>query len=721
MTRSSEVTTYLVSGVCCATEEALLRRQLDAGIGPERYSYSPVTCELRVRGQVPHDSVSASVRAAGFGLRERQRRMPREPFLQRHGRAILTGAAAAVAVAGGLLLDSGSVSGGRALLASAILIGGWEVLVRACRAAFRGALDINVLMTVAVIGALAVGKWEEGAAVIVLFSVSLMLESYSTARTRRAVESLMHLSPEEAVVLRGTGELTVPAADVHPGEKVLIRPGMRIPIDGVVTDGVSTVSEAMLTGEAAPVEKRPGMEVFAGCLNNLGALTVRVSRGFEETRLAHIIHLIEEAQHQRAPVQTSIERFAGVYTWAVLGGAVLIAAVPPLLLGQPFSAWLYRALVMLVIACPCALAISTPVTIVSALTSAARSGILIKGGRFLEILADLRAIAFDKTGTLTEGLLRVTDIVPLNSVPAEKLLQVFASIEHMSEHPLASAVVREAEAAGIDHHAVPVEEFTALPGRGVRAAVGGKMYFLGNRLLSIEHGFDSPDAAQSVRRLEAEGKVAILLGREGEALGVLGLRDNPRRGGAGVLRQLRACGIGHLVMLSGDSGEAVDRLGSELGLDDQSGEMLPADKVEAIRTLRRRFGTVAMVGDGINDTPALAASSVGIAMGASGADAALESADIVLMADRLEALPPLIRHSRMTVRIIRQNIAFALAVKCVFLLLSVSGFATLWMALLADDGAALAVILNGMRALAAVRILPSPDGSLPGSAPHPLL
>ncbi len=703
MARQSETATFVITGVCCAMEEAVLRKRLDAGIGRERYSYNPVTCELRVPQNVPSDAVFAGVREAGFGIRERHAHTPPEPFLNRHRQALQTAAAAAAALAGAGVLEAGAPAAGKALLAGAILIGGWGVFRKALRTLRQRMLDMNVLMTLAVIGALAIGKWEEGAAVIVLFSVSLMLESYSTVRTRRAVESLMRLSPEEAVLLTGDGEETVAASTVRPGQRILIRPGMRIPLDGIVRDGVSSVSEAMLTGETIPVEKQPGMEVYAGCMNGRGALAVEVSRRFEETRLAHIIQLVEEAQHQRAPLQSSTERFAGVYTWVVVAGAVLVAAVPPLLPGQAAAVWLYRALVMLVIACPCALVISTPVTIVSALTAAARAGILIKGGKHLETLARVRAVAFDKTGTLTEGRLRVTDVICLNSLPPGRLLRVFAALEQRSEHPLAAAVLSAAEAASIDYRTLRIDRFEALPGQGLRALIDGDEYFLGNRTLAGQHGFASPEAIAALGKLEQEGKATLLLGKEGEALGILGLRDSTRREGARVVRELHDAGISHVVMLSGDSGTAVDRLGAELGLDRQSGALLPADKVKAVQTLRRTYGEVAMVGDGMNDTPALAASSVGIAMGASGTDAALESADVVLMADNLGLLPPLLRHSRKAVGIIRQNIAFALGIKLAFLLLSVAGISTLWMAVLADDGAALLVILNGMRALQALR------------------
>jgi len=559
-------------------------------------------------------------------------------------------------------------------------------------------------MMIAMAGAIGVNKWEEAVAVIVLFSFSLVLESYASARTRRAVQSLMALSPAEAIVIRNGKDATIKAEEVKVGDIVTIRPGMRIPVDGIVLEGESTVSEAMLTGEPLPAEKSAGSEVYAGCLNERGSLRIRVSRAFEETRLSHIIHLVEEAQYQKAPIQTTMDRFAARYTWIVLLGAIAVAVVPPLVYAEPFRIWFYRALIMLVISCPCALVISTPVTFVSALTAAARSGVLVKGGKHFETLARLRSIAFDKTGTLTEGRPRITDLVPLNGMTPKELLALVAAIEQHSEHQLGSAIVREAALWGIEQAPMSIDRFEALPGRGIASVVDGKEFFLGNCGLAGEMGFDTPELVETVKQFEAAGKSTLSIGRPGEALGVIAFRDTLRRESRPLVQSLRSQGMKDLVMLSGDAEESAKAIAQDIGLEDWRGSLLPGDKVEAIKELRTQHGLVAMVGDGINDTPALAAASVGIAMGGNGTDAALETADVVLMSDNLLLLPPLFTLSRKTMKIVRQNIVFALAIKAMFLLLSVAGIATLWLALLADDGAALLVILNGMRALRRLRI-----------------
>ncbi|MGA9120556.1 MAG: cation-translocating P-type ATPase [Bacteroidota bacterium] len=699
MKKRDQTTKYTVTGVCCSTEESVLRKKLDAEVGVDGYRYNSITCELNLLRPVSRDTVVNAVRGVGFGVRDRTEAGSQEPFLRRHRRAIQTGIATVLGFAGATLLENGARVPGQWFIAAALLVGGWEIAVKGFKAIRHGVLDTNCLMMIAAIGAVAINKWEEAAAVVVLFSVSLMLESYASARTRRAVQSLMTLSPQEASVVRDGQEVTVKADSVRPGEIVSIRPGMRIPLDGVVVEGSSTVSEAMLTGEPAPVEKSAGSEVYAGCLNERGSLRITVTRVFEETRLAHIVHLVEEAQHQKAPTQITVDRFASRYTWAVLAIALAVAMVPPLFLGAPFATWFYRALILLVISCPCAFVISTPVTFVSALTAAARSGILVKGGRHFETLARTRTVAFDKTGTLTEGRLQLTDIVPLNGMRSDELLALVAAVEERSEHQLGSAIVRETAVRGIARTQRKIERFEALPGRGVKATTDGGELFLGNRTLAIEHGYDTPELVAAVERFEADGKTTLTIGRFGEAVGIIALKDVPRRQSRELVSGLRALDIRNIVLLSGDSSTSAGRLSEELGLDEGSGSLLPEDKVEAIKRLRARYGDVAMVGDGINDTPALSAASVGIAMGASGSDAALEAADVVLMGDDLLALPPLFVLSRKTVRIIKENITFALGVKALFVILSISGFATLWLALLADDGAALLVILNGMRVL----------------------
>jgi Zn2+/Cd2+-exporting ATPase len=693
-------TRYLVSGVCCSTEEAVLRKRLDASLGAEGYEFNLLTLELRVNSTIAEQRVLKEIRRAGFDARSMNRALVEGSFWTRHRDGIITAAAAALTAAGILLewLGNGRTAW-RALLLLAIALGGRKIFLKAWAAVRTRALDMNVLMSIAVLGALAIDRWGEAAAVIVLFSFALMLETYSTSRTRKAVRSLLALSPAQCSVLRGGLEITLPAASVEQDEILLIRPGDRIPLDGVVVEGSSAVNQAAISGESGPAPKDPGSAVYAGSLNGFGQFKIRVTRRFEDTALAQIVHLIEESQQQRAPVQTLVDRFAKVYTPAVLAIAALVAVLPPLLLGQPAQTWFYRSLVLLVIACPCALVISTPVTLVSALTNAARRGILVKGGKHIESLNITHTMAIDKTGTLTEGRPRVTDLIPLDSLPREQVLKVVAAMEYHSEHHLAGALMAEAAKAGIDYMHLPVEDFEALPGRGIRASVNGVTYYLGNRRLGLDNGFWSPAVEQLQDRLVGEGKTAIVLGREGEALAMLAVRDTARSHSREAIAALQASGIRHLVMLSGDHESAARRVAEELGIEHASAGLLPEQKVAAVMELRKRYGNVVMVGDGINDAPALAAASTGIAMGIAGTDVSLEIADVVLMSDDLGRLPHLFLLSRKAMTIVRQNIALALGLKLAFLALSIAGVSTLWMALLADDGAAIAVIANGLRLL----------------------
>jgi Cd2+/Zn2+-exporting ATPase len=689
--------TYLVSGVCCSTEEAVLRKALDRSLGTGRYNFNPVSCELRVDDPVAGEGVIRTLRAAGFQGKPREDAGPGDSFLDRHGDGITA------AIAAGLFLlavlgAEGTAS--RVLLGAAILAGGHRTFRRAFGSIRTGALDMNVLISVAVAGSLAIGKWEEGAAVVVLFAVSLMLESYSGTRTRRALRSLMSLSPATAAVERDGRETLTPARDVRPGEIILVRPGERVPLDGILIEGRSTLDEAPITGESAHVVKETGDTVYAGSLNGTHALRLRTTREAGESTIAHIVLLVREAQERRAPVQESVDRFARVYTPAVLVLALLVAVLPPLVLGAPALTWLYRSLVLLVIACPCALVIATPVAFVSAMTNAARSGVLIKGGIHLETLAALSTLALDKTGTLTTGSASVTDVVSLDSRTRGQVLATVAALEKDSEHHLASAALRAAERDASGEALPVVEEFEALPGRGVRGMIDGTPYYLGNRALSREAGFLTPEVERALKRFEDEGKTSVVLGAGGVPLGVVAFRDGVRHGGRGVIERLRRDGIRRVVMLSGDNDAPARAVGADLGITDVRAGLLPADKVREIEQLKREGGTVGMVGDGINDAPALAAANAGIAMGITGSDAALDTADVVLMSDNLSHLPYLFGLSRSTLRIVRQNIALALFVKLVVCGLALAGSATLWTAVLADDGAALAVILNALRVLA---------------------
>ena len=519
-------------------------------------------------------------------------------------------------------------------------------------------------------------------------------------RARGAIRALMDLTPAEANVRDAVSGAfrRVPVDGIAVGDIVVVKPGEKIPLDGRVAAGESYVNQAPVTGESLPAEKRVDDEVFAGTINGRGALDVRVTRLRGDSTLARIIDMVERAQAQRAPSQTFVERFARVYTPVVLVLAFAIGTVPPVLFGGSWSDWIYRALVLLVISCPCALVISTPVSVVSALAAAARKGVLIKGGAHLERLAAVRCVAFDKTGTLTKGDLRVVGVASLNGALPERILQLAASLEVRSEHPIGTAIVARAREQDIALSSV--EQFQALPGLGAEALVDGTRVVIGNHRLFEERGACSPalHAQIEAATLAAGGQTMVVVGAE-QPIGIIGVSDRPRESARDAVRMLRDHGVKHVALLTGDHEPAARALGAAVGVDEVRAGLLPADKVLAVEGLRRRFGTLAMVGDGINDAPALAAADVGIAMGVAGSDAALETADVALMADELLKIPYALRLSRATVRNIRANIAFSIALKAAFLVMAVMGIATLWMAVVADMGASLIVIANALRLL----------------------
>ena len=578
-----------------------------------------------------------------------------------------------------------------------IALGVGPIAQRAATSLRAAALDINVLMLVAVAGAAILGEWGEAASVVFLFALAQLLEARAMDRARGAIRGLMELAPAEAVVRRNGVTATIPVDTVLIGDIVVVRPGEKIPLDGQVAGGQSHVNQAPVTGESLPIEKQAGDDVFAGTINGRGALDVRVTRLRRDSTLARIIHLVERAQAQRAPTQSFVDRFARIYTPIVLTLALFVAFVPPLAFGSAWSDWTYRALVLLVISCPCALVISTPVSIVSALAAAARKGVLIKGGARLERLAAVKCVAFDKTGTLTKGHVRVESVVPLDGIPPSEVIRLAASLESHSEHPIGRAILRRAEEWGLEPMAPT--GFQAIPGRGAEGWVDESHVVVGSHRLFEERGMCNPRAEQILGELEKQGSSTVMVAAAGRPVGVIGVADEPRETARGVVEMLRAQGIEHIALLTGDYEAPAGALARSLGLDTYRASLLPEDKVAAVNELRSRFGTLAMVGDGVNDAPALASADVGIAMGAAGTDAALETADVALMSDELIKIPFAIRLSRATARNIRVNIAFSLTLKAAFLVMALAGTASLWAAVVADTGASLIVIANALRLL----------------------
>ncbi len=690
---------FKVEGMDCHEEVAILERRLKKLTGLEALDADVVGQRLRIKYDAAKLTTAGIAEAvAQTGMRawlEHEAPRPTAGSLWRERFVALSG----VALGCGLALQFAGFDGVLAWVpyAVAIALGGSYTARRAMTSLSARVLDIHVLMMVAVAGAMVLGEWSEAASVIFLFALAQVLESRAMARARGAIRSLMDLAPAEAVVHRTGTDVRVPVDDVRVGDVIVVRPGEKIALDGKVLAGESHVNQAPVTGESLPAEKTPGSDVFAGTINGRGALEVEVTRLRRDSTLARIIHLVEAAQAQRAPSQLFVDRFARVYTPVVLALAVALAIGPPLVAGADWSTWIYRSLVLLVISCPCALVISTPVSIVSALAAAARKGVLIKGGARLEQLASVRCVAFDKTGTLTSGRLHVTDVVPLNGARAEQVLALAGSLERRSEHPVGHAIVTRATSSGVEFGTV--RAFQALPGLGAEGQVGGTSVIVGSHRLFEDRGLCADDAHEALEALDEQGRSAVMVGSNGAAVGVIAVADETRAAARDTVLMLRDHGIEHVVMLTGDHEAAARSLAASIGLDDFRAGLLPEQKLAAIGELRGKYGTLAMVGDGVNDAPALAAADVGIAMGVAGTDAALETADIALMADELPKIPYAIRLSRATSRNIRMNIGFSLALKAGFLVLAVAGAATLWMAVVADMGASLIVIANALRLL----------------------
>ncbi len=590
----------------------------------------------------------------------------------------------------------------------AIIAGVWQVAPKAWSAARRLSPDMNLLMVVAVTGAVALGEYFEAATVAFFFALSLYLESWSVGRARNAVAALLDLAPPTVRVLHEDGrEEEVPAAEVAPGTRFVVRGGDRIPLDGEVVEGMGAVDQAPITGESAPVPKEPGDEVYAGTINGEGTLVIRATKPASDTVLARIIRMVSDAHSRRARVEQWVAKFARIYTPSVMVLALAVATVPPLAGLGSWGAWIYNALVLLVIACPCALVISTPVSIVASLASAARNGVLIKGGAYVEAPARIDALALDKTGTITEGQPEVAAIHPLEGVEECELLALAAALEARSSHPLARAILARAEEAGVGIR--PPEESRTVPGRGVEGQLDGRAIWLGSDRFAREKGLEAAIPADLRERIEAEGATLVVVGEGDRVLGLLALRDRIRPEARDVVARLHALGVRTIVMLTGDNERTARAVAREVGIDEVRAGLLPEEKVAAIEELVARHEMVAMVGDGVNDAPAMARAHLGIAMGAIGSDAAVETADIALMTDDIGKLPWLIAHSRRTLAIIRQNIAFSLSVKALFAGLTAFGMATMWGAIAADVGVSLLVVMNALRLLRSGGAEPAPS------------
>lgn len=730
---------FKVRGMDCADEVAVLKRTVGPVVGGvDRLAFDVLNGRMTVADDahdVPDEAILDAVAVTGMSAAHWQAPTDKDEtddrprrqalFTAASGGCLLIGLVLHIVLAGGLI-EAWKLLGSHAgqpmpwpeiaAYFAAILLGGRFVVVKAWYAARNLRPDMNLLMTVAILGAISIGEWFEAATVAFLFALSLALESWSVGRARRAIAALLELAPPTARLLHADGlESVVPVADVGLGDRFIVPAGERIPLDGRVVKGTSAVNQAPITGESVPVEKDSGAEVFAGTINGDGTLTIEATKLAADTTLARIIHMVEEAHARRAPSEQWVERFARVYTPAVMVLALLVFVLPPILGAGAWHEWFYRALVLLVIACPCALVISTPVSIVASLAASARAGVLVKGGAFIELPAHLNAIAMDKTGTVTRGEPEVVCVIPLRNHTEADLLARAAALEARSTHPLARAIVRHAERRGVIPE--PAADVQVLKGKGLTGTFKGEPFWLGSHRYVIERGQDALEIARPAEALEADGKTVIVIGNARHVCGLIAVADTIRPEARTIIQQLHAAGIAHVVMLTGDNRVTAEAIAREVGIDEVHAELLPEDKVRKIEELVAHYGTVAMVGDGVNDAPALARADLGIAMGAIGSDAAIETADIALMTDDLSRLPWLVRHAKRTLAIIRQNIAFSLAVKALFVVLTFAGMASLWGAIAADTGASLLVVANALRLLSAAPVTVEHAGEPPSSSP----
>ena len=697
--KDRQISVFKVSGMDCAAEEKIIRNSLGREKGIHNLGFDLIGERLTVEHSLSSHAIIQNISAAGLRA-EIEGKEQLDDGKDRIRKRIMLTIISGLFITAGAILDFTDIFQ-QALIPlyiAAMLSGGILMARKGFYALKTLTLDMNFLMTLAVLGAAFIGEWLEGAMVIFLFSIAELLEAGSLNRARNAIRSLMELAPDTARVIRDNGEFeTLQIDSIEVGTSISVRPGERIPLDGEVIENNGYVNEAPITGESMPVEKLNGDPVYAGSINGDSALEIRVTRVFSESTISRIIKLVEEARSNKSPSEKFVDKFSRYYTPIVVGLSAAMIIVPTLIFDASFNTWFYRALVLLVVACPCALVISTPVTIVSGLTRAARSGVLIKGGNYLEAMANVDAILLDKTGTITIGKPEVSEVISLNSLPEDKILSIAASVESVSEHPVANAIVAETERREISYE--KGENLHNHPGEGAHAVVDSKQIYVGNHKFFEKSGLCNDEIEHKLELIENRGKTAVLVWDEKSALGMIAVEDRIRPTAHKVIEQFSSIGIDKTYLLTGDNSRTAASIANQAGIKEFQGELMPEGKMEFINKLSNDGYITMMIGDGVNDTPALAAADIGVAMGSAGSDQALETADVALMSDDLTKLPFAIALAKKSLRIVKANIAFAIGIKAVFMVMAPFGLATLWMAVGADMGASLIVIINGMRVL----------------------
>lgn len=692
--------TYRIEGLSCTNCAGKFEKNVKQLPGVTSATVNFGASKISVEGQTTIEELEEAGAFENLIIRDDQENdeqvRSKESFIKRNIALIISLGFILVAVISQLSLGEDHLLT-KALYILAIIIGGFDLFKEGFSDLIKLDFSMESLMTIAIIGAAFIGEWAEGSIVVILFAISEALERFSMDKARQSIRSLMDIAPKEALIRRNNVEQLVSVDKIDIDDIMIIKPGQKIAMDGLVINGHSSVNQAAITGESVPVEKQLDDEVFAGTLNEEGVLEVKVTKKVTDTTIAKIIHLVEEAQGERAPAQAFVDKFAKYYTPFIIIMALLIVVVPPLFFGGDWNKWLYQGLSILVVGCPCSLVISTPVSIVSAIGNAAKNGVLVKGGVYLEEIGHLRAIAFDKTGTLTKGKPVVTDFIATSSETDINYLSIISSLESLSQHPLASAILNEADKTNVDYKSIQIEDFQSITGKGLTGIHQNIRYYIGSPKLFSASVIEETAVKVQYRQFQEQGKTAMYFGTDEQILGVIAVADEVRDSSAAVISELHKLSVEHTIMLTGDNTKTAESIGKQLGVTEIKGDLMPQEKLDSIKALRTTYNKVAMVGDGINDAPALAASTVGIAMGGAGTDTALETADVALMGDDLQKLPFIVRLSRQTLKVIKQNITFSLGIKLLALLLVIPGWLTLWIAIVADMGATLLVTLNGLR------------------------